>query len=135
MTFICQILVYWQKYNSLISFKITCTYESYDDYHYEEDPIWEMLHAIFISLCLLTSICFVIMIVVCAKCCCCSGSQERRVFAQNSTQVPPPFIYVTPFLQQSQAGLQPMTASNSQMAQPGAFLQAHHVRMPQSYVE
>ena len=118
----------------MISFKITCTYESYDEY-YEEDQIWDMLHAIFISLCLLTSICFVIMIVVCAKCCCCSGSQERRVFAQNSTQVPPPFIYVTPFLQQSQAGLQPTTASTSQMAQPGAFLQAHHVRVPQSHVE
>ena len=75
------------------------------------------------------------MIVVCAKCCCCSASQEQRVFAQNSTQVPPPFIYVTPFLQQSQGALQSAAASNSQMAQPGAFLQAHHVRMPQSYVE
>ena len=49
--------------------------------------------------------------------------------------MPPPLIYLTPFLQQSQAGLQPTTASTSQMAQPGAFLQARHVRMPQLYVE
>ena len=49
--------------------------------------------------------------------------------------MPPPLIYLTPFLQQSQARLQPMTASNSQMAQPGAFLQPDHIRMPQLYVK
>ena len=49
--------------------------------------------------------------------------------------MPPAFIYVTPFLQQSQGTLQTTTASDSQIIQPGENFQPHHVRMPQPYVE
>ena len=48
--------------------------------------------------------------------------------------MPQPFIYVTPFLQQSQGTLQTMTAFDSQIIQPGEKL-PHYVGMPQPYVE
>ena len=45
-----------------------------------------------------------------------------KSFCTNQYRIPPPFIYVTPFLQQSQGTLQTMTAFDSQIIQPGENL-------------
>ena len=108
--------------------------KDYDDYYnHHEDPTESYLFLCVIFLGLLTFICFIIMIVLCIKCCC-STSHEDRVFAQNfgSSQVPPPFIYITPFLQQSQSQGGGVPTSQMLPVTQGAFLQTQR---PANYIE